>query len=78
MHELIRRILTDDVLRETHGPVYRAEKRDGDDESGCSERISKVVRRFRHVLRKEELVNFYIHGLTTEVREMVAHKVGQM
>lgn len=58
--ELLRRFLTDDVLRQAQDAVTRAEKSGHEDESKCAERMSKTARLCRNVFYIDQLVNYYI------------------
>lgn len=78
VHALLRRFPSDVVLRKAHDAVSRAGQRNGEDEAEFAERISKAARLCRHVFRKEELINYYVQGFRTAVREMVSQHVRQM
>lgn len=78
VNALIRRFLTDDVLRSAYDAVARAEQMDEEDEAQFADRVSKASRLCRHVFGRHELVNYYVQGLNTAVREVVAQQVRQM
>lgn len=78
IHALLPRLLSDDVLREPPDAVSRSEQREEKDLGGFAEPISKAARQFRHIFSKDELVNFYLQGFRTSIREMVGHQVCDM
>lgn len=75
---LLRRLLTDEVLKRAQDAVSGAEQSDREIESKFVERVSKAARLCCHVSSKGELVNYYVQGLRPAIREILAQQVRWM
>lgn len=71
VNALLRRFVTDEELRKAHDTIEREEQSDRQDEGKFAERISKTTWPCCHMLTRDELENFHVHGLKTAIREMV-------
>lgn len=58
--------------------MIRTEQSKSEDDTQFAEQVSKAARICRHVLSKETLVNYYVQGPWTAVREVVASQVRWM
>lgn len=75
---LLRQFLTDDVLQESYDGVTRVKQSPDEDEAAFKIRLYKCSRRCRHVILKEDIVNFYVSGLKYSVRVLVSQHVRWM
>lgn len=75
VHALLARFLSDDVLQDAHERVTLARQDEGEDEIVFAERISRASRDCCHVFSRHELVNFFVRGLRTEIRDDVQDRV---
>lgn len=78
VNALIQRFLPDDVLQEALEAVTLAGQTPQEDEDDFAERLEKAARDCQHVFTNHELVNHFIRGLPTAVRETVTDRARGM
>lgn len=69
---LLKRFLTDGVLHAAYNAVTRCAEKEGEDEANFATRLAKSRTRYRHVLRKADVVNYFVCGMKPSVREVVS------
>lgn len=75
---LLKTFPSDEVLRKSHYEVARSTYSDREDEAMFAERLLWAARLCRNVFTKDEIVNFYVQGLRTAVRESVSQQFRQL
>ena len=75
IHELIKRYLTDDVLKSANEQVTDARQKANEDENTFADRIAKAARDCCNVFRDRKLVNYFIRGLLPATRDAVTERV---
>lgn len=78
VNALIHRFLPDDILQEAMEAVTLAAQAPQEDEDTFGERLEKAARDCQHVFTNHELVNHFIRGLPTAVRETVTDRARGM
>lgn len=65
---------SDDVLQPTYNEVTLGFQREGSDEGSFYSHLLKISRTIGIVFRKSDVVIYYVCGLKTSVRDIVAQK----
>lgn len=75
---LLRRFLTDDILKESYDGVTLTKQLPDEDEAGFEISLSECSRGYRNVFRKENIVKFYVSRPKNSVRIFVVQNVQLM